>query len=146
MVLHFEAAEFQEDYRDPDWRWALFTDSSGIQIYRLYGKSCLKRVYDGKPVIYWECVYVRERRDLDVDWRRIWVILAMSAAVAQCPEKSRAIRVCHYKQSLAIESDGRSGIKGTVYIFMPCCYRLPTVIQLLIIWYRLSFGISSILI
>ncbi|XP_033894232.2 phosphatidylcholine transfer protein isoform X1 [Acipenser ruthenus] len=166
MALQFEEAEFQEAYKEIDepqleGGWELFTDISGIQIYRLYDKrtglykykifgglsNCTpelcadvymdlkyrkswdeyvkelsEKVYDGKPVIYWEVkypfpmsnrdyVYVRERRDLDVDGRKIWVILAKSASVAQCPEKSGVIRVCDYKQSLAIESDGGSGIK-----------------------------------
>ncbi|MGH0153657.1 UNVERIFIED_CONTAM: hypothetical protein FKN15_025446 [Acipenser sinensis] len=155
MALQFEEAEFQEAYEEIDepqleGGWELFTDISGIQIYRLYDKrtglykykiigglaNCTpelcadvymdlkyrkswdgyvkelsEKVYDGKPVIYWEYVYMRERRDLDVDGRKIWVILAKSASVTQCPEKSGAIRVCDYKQSLAIESDGRSGIK-----------------------------------
>lgn len=58
-------------------------------------------------------VYVRERRDLDVGGRKIWVVLAKSSPVSQCPEKRGVIRVKDYKQSLAIESDGSGGTKGT---------------------------------
>ncbi|CAH2292154.1 phosphatidylcholine transfer [Pelobates cultripes] len=80
------------------------------------------------PVIYWEVkypfplanrdyVYVRERQDLDVDGRKIFVILAKSVSVNHCPEKSGIIRVTAYKQSLAIESDGSSGCKVFMYYF-----------------------------
>lgn len=59
-------------------------------------------------------MYVRERRDLDVDGRRIWVVLARSAgnAAACCAEKSGVLRVKDYKQSVAMESDGRGGTRG----------------------------------
>ncbi|XP_041940780.1 phosphatidylcholine transfer protein isoform X3 [Alosa sapidissima] len=56
-------------------------------------------------------IYVRERKDLDIDGRKIWVILARSSLVSQCAEKSGVIRVKDYKQSLAIESDGNCGTK-----------------------------------
>lgn len=57
-------------------------------------------------------VYVRERRDLDMGGRRIWVVLAKSSSASQCPEKRGVIRVKDYKQSLAIENDGSDGTKG----------------------------------
>lgn len=59
-------------------------------------------------------MYVRERRDLDVDGRRIRVVLARSAAdaTACCAEKSGVLRVKDYKQSVAMESDGKGGTKG----------------------------------
>lgn len=58
-------------------------------------------------------MYVRERRDLDVGGRKICVVLAKSSSVSQCPEKKGVIRVKDYKQSLAMESDGSGGTKGT---------------------------------
>ncbi len=58
-------------------------------------------------------VYVRERRDLDVGGRKICVVLAKSSSVSQCPEKKGVIRVKDYKQSLAMESDGCGGTRGT---------------------------------
>lgn len=57
-------------------------------------------------------MYVRERRDLDVDGRKIWVILARSAPETPCPEKSGVVRVRDYHQSLAMESDGGQGTRG----------------------------------
>ncbi|KAM4691839.1 phosphatidylcholine transfer protein [Rhinophrynus dorsalis] len=79
-------------------------------------------------VIYWEVkypfplsnrdyVYVRERRDLDINGRKIFVILSKSVSVPQYPEKSGIIRVNGYKQSLAIESDGKNGCKVFMYCF-----------------------------
>ncbi len=58
-------------------------------------------------------MYVRERRDLDVGGRKICVVLAKSSSVSQCPEKKGVIRVKDYKQSLAMESDGCGGTRGT---------------------------------
>lgn len=57
-------------------------------------------------------MYVRERRDLDVDGRRISVILAKSAPEIPCAEKSGVLRVTDYKQSVAMETDGASGTRG----------------------------------
>lgn len=59
-------------------------------------------------------MYVRERRDMDVDGRKIWVILARSCSEAPCPEKSGVVRVRDYHQSLAMESDGGQGTRGEV--------------------------------
>ena len=55
---------------------------------------------------------MRERRDLDVDGRKIWVILARSAPETPCAEKNGVLRVKDYKQSVALESDGGCGTKG----------------------------------
>lgn len=57
-------------------------------------------------------VYVRERRDLNIGGRRIWVVLAKTSSVSQCPEKRGVIRVKDYKQSLAIENEGSGDTKG----------------------------------
>lgn len=57
-------------------------------------------------------MYVRERRDLDVDGRKIWVILARSSPETPCPEKSGVVRVRDYHQSVAMESDGGQGTRG----------------------------------
>lgn len=58
-------------------------------------------------------VYVRERKDLDVDGRKIWVILARSSPETACAEKSGVLRVKDYKQSVALESDGGCGTRGS---------------------------------
>ncbi|XP_035511525.1 phosphatidylcholine transfer protein isoform X3 [Morone saxatilis] len=78
--------------------------------------------FNGQTAIYWEVkypfplsnrdyVYMRERRDLDVDGRKIWVILARSSPDTPCAEKSGVLRVKDYKQSVALESDGAGGTK-----------------------------------
>lgn len=64
------------------------------------------------PQLGIQYVYIRECQEMDVDGRKIWVVLAQSVSVPQCPEKSGIIRVKSYKQSLAIESDGKTGSKG----------------------------------
>ncbi|XP_072298768.1 phosphatidylcholine transfer protein [Eucyclogobius newberryi] len=87
-----------------------------------YVKDLHEKDFDEQRAIYWEVkypfplsnrdyVYVRERRDLEVDGRKLWVVLARSAPRTPCPEKSGVIRVNDYKQSLAIESDGAAGTK-----------------------------------
>ncbi|XP_076792151.1 phosphatidylcholine transfer protein isoform X1 [Arvicanthis niloticus] len=92
-------------------------------VKELYEKAC-----DGQMVAYWEVkypfplsnrdyVYTRQRRDLDVDGRKIYVVLAQSISVPQFPEKSGVIRVKQYKQSLAIESDGKKGSRVFMYYF-----------------------------
>ncbi|XP_075436004.1 phosphatidylcholine transfer protein [Ascaphus truei] len=172
MERGFSDRQFQEAWRELDepvlpGPWQLFTESMGIQIYRLYDEQSglyEYKIYGGladcppelcadvymdldyrkqwdqyvkelredthgeEKVIYWEVkypfplsnrdyVYVRERRDLDMDGRKIYVVLAKSASVSHCPEKSGAIRVNGYKQSLAIESDGKNGCKVFMYYF-----------------------------
>ncbi|MBN3300604.1 PPCT protein, partial [Amia calva] len=87
-----------------------------------YVKELYEKDYDGQTAIYWEVkypfplsnrdyVYVRERRDLDLNGRKVWVMLAKSAPVSHCPEKRGVLRVKDYRQTLAIESDGGSGTK-----------------------------------
>ncbi|MBN3313489.1 PPCT protein, partial [Atractosteus spatula] len=87
-----------------------------------YVKELYEKSYAGQTAIYWEVkypfplsnrdyVYVRERRDLDINGRKIYVMLAKSASDSLCPEKSGILRVKDYKQSLAIESDGDCGTK-----------------------------------
>ncbi|KFQ64998.1 Phosphatidylcholine transfer protein, partial [Pelecanus crispus] len=92
-------------------------------VKELYEKTC-----DGERVIYWEVnypfpfsnrdyVYVRECREMAVDGRKIWVVLAENVSVPQFPEKPGITRVKSYKQSLAIESDGKTGSKVYMYYF-----------------------------
>uniref|UniRef100_A0A8C8RAK9 Phosphatidylcholine transfer protein n=1 Tax=Pelusios castaneus TaxID=367368 RepID=A0A8C8RAK9_9SAUR len=93
-----------------------------------YVKELHDTIYDAERIIYWEVkypfplsnrdyVYVRERRDMDVDGRKIWVMLAKSVSLPQCPEKSGIIRVNNYKQTLVLESDGKTGSKVYMYYF-----------------------------
>ncbi|XP_062846970.1 phosphatidylcholine transfer protein [Trichomycterus rosablanca] len=102
-----------------------------------YVKELHEKDYDRQKAIYWEVkypfplsnrdyVYVRERRKLQVNGRKIWVVLAKSSSVSQCPEKSGIIRVSDYKQSLAIESDGDKGTKVFMTYFDNPGGNIPT--------------------
>ncbi|KAG9343703.1 hypothetical protein JZ751_013081 [Albula glossodonta] len=71
-----------------------------------YVKELCEKEYDGQTAIYWEVKY-----PFPLSNRDIWVVLAQSHTVSQCPEKSGVLRVKDYKQSLAIECDGSSGTK-----------------------------------
>lgn len=93
-----------------------------------YVKELYEKESDEQMVAYWEVkypfplsnrdyVYTRQRRDLDVDGRKIYVVLAQSISAPQFPEKSGVIRVKQYKQSLAIESDGKKGSRVFMYYF-----------------------------
>ncbi|NXP57453.1 PPCT protein, partial [Chloropsis cyanopogon] len=92
-----------------------------------YVKAWFGISYIGKDSLIWvtvlalsmklSYVYIRECREMDVDGRKIWVVLAKSVAVPQCPEKPGIIRVKSYKQSLVIESDGKAGCKVYMYYF-----------------------------
>lgn len=93
-----------------------------------YAKELYEKDFSGQSAIYWEVkypfplsnrdyVYVRERRDLDVDGRKIFVILAKSSPETPCPEKSGVLRVKDYKQSVALESDGGAGTKVFMHYF-----------------------------
>ncbi|KAM7069160.1 phosphatidylcholine transfer protein isoform 1-T1 [Molossus nigricans] len=111
-------ALFTEVYMDLEYRkkWDQF-------VKELYEKEC-----DDKTVVYWEVkypfplsnrdyVYIRERRDLDVEGRKVCVVLAQSTSASCFAEKQGVIRVKKYKQSLAIESDGKKGSKVFMYYF-----------------------------
>uniref|UniRef100_A0A3P9AC71 Phosphatidylcholine transfer protein n=1 Tax=Esox lucius TaxID=8010 RepID=A0A3P9AC71_ESOLU len=87
-----------------------------------YVKELYEKDYDGQSAIYWEVkypfplsnrdyVYVRERRDVDADGRKVYVVLAKSSPQSPLPEKSGVQRVNDYKQSVAMESDGACGTK-----------------------------------
>uniref|UniRef100_A0A8C1Y0T4 Phosphatidylcholine transfer protein n=1 Tax=Cyprinus carpio TaxID=7962 RepID=A0A8C1Y0T4_CYPCA len=120
--------------------YRLYNKDTGLYEYKVFGSLASlceltlvvcglsselhEKDYGGQKAIYWEVkyplplsnrdyVYVRERRDLDVGGRKIWVVLAKSWSVPQCPEKKGVIRVKD-KQSLALESDG----SGSTKVFM----------------------------
>ncbi|KAJ8251747.1 hypothetical protein GJAV_G00225000 [Gymnothorax javanicus] len=100
----------------------VYMDLPYRQKWDTYVKELYERDCDGQTAIYWEVkfpfplsnrdyVYVREKRELEMEGRKIWVVLAQSRAIAQCPEKSGIIRVRDYKQSLALETDKASGTR-----------------------------------
>ncbi|NXC65636.1 PPCT protein, partial [Anhinga anhinga] len=87
-----------------------------------YAKELYEETYDGEKVVYWEVkypfplsnrdyVYIHECQEMDINGRKIWVVLAQGVSVPQCPERSGIIRVKNYKQNLAVESDGKTGSK-----------------------------------
>ncbi|KAM4823806.1 phosphatidylcholine transfer protein isoform X1 [Urocitellus parryii] len=92
-------------------------------VSELYEKEC-----DGETLVYWQVaypfpmynrdyVYIRQLRELDLEGRKIYVILAKSTSSSQFPERSGVIRVSQYQQSLAIESDGKGGSRVFMYYF-----------------------------
>ncbi|XP_020847591.1 phosphatidylcholine transfer protein isoform X2 [Phascolarctos cinereus] len=98
--------------------------------YRKQWDSYVKELYEtninGKMVVYWEVkypfpmynrdyVYIRDRRDLDLNGRTVHVMLAKSISVPEIPEKDGIIRVSDYRQSLMIESDGKNGCKVSMF-------------------------------
>lgn len=48
-----------------------------------------------------------------MEGRKIWVILAKSSPGTPCAEKGGVLRVKDYKQSVALESDGACGTRGS---------------------------------
>ncbi|CAN9505008.1 unnamed protein product [Ophioblennius macclurei] len=87
-----------------------------------YVKELYEKDFDGRSAIYWQVkfpfplsnrdyVYVRERRQLDVDGRKIWVVLARSSPETPCEERGGVLRVKDYKQSIAMEADGGGGTR-----------------------------------
>ncbi|XP_004608944.2 phosphatidylcholine transfer protein [Sorex araneus] len=93
-----------------------------------YVKELYEKEVDGKTVVYWEVkypfplsnrdyVYIRQRRDLDIDGHKIYVILSQGVSVPQIAERTGVIRVKKYKQTLAIMSDGKQGSKVSMYYF-----------------------------
>ncbi|TSX99869.1 Phosphatidylcholine transfer protein [Bagarius yarrelli] len=71
-------------------------------------------------------VYIRERRDLQVNGRKFWVVLARSSLVSQCPEKSGVIRVKEYKHTVVMETDGAQGTKVFMIYFDNPGGNIPT--------------------
>ncbi|XP_044601482.2 phosphatidylcholine transfer protein-like isoform X2 [Equus asinus] len=101
-------------------------------VEELYERRC-----NGQTVVYWQVryptlmsnrdyVYVRERRDLHVEERKVYVVLAQSTSHSQFPERSGVVRVKQYKQRLAITSDGRKGSKVFMYYFDNPGGQIPT--------------------
>ncbi|XP_068833503.1 phosphatidylcholine transfer protein-like [Capricornis sumatraensis] len=87
--------------------------------YRKQWDQYVQELYEikvgGEEAVYWQMkypfpmsnrdvVYVRQRRDLNFEGRKVHVILAQSISVPWFSEKSGMIRVKQYKQSLAIQS------------------------------------------
>ncbi|EHB07974.1 Phosphatidylcholine transfer protein [Heterocephalus glaber] len=116
-------------------KWQLLVETLGISIYQLLDKQT--RLYEYKvfgilkdcsPALLTEVyvdldyrkqdyVYIWQWRDLDVERRKIHLVLAPSISLPQFPEKSGVIQVNQYKQSLASESDGKEESKVFMYHF-----------------------------
>uniref|UniRef100_A0A8D0E8P0 Phosphatidylcholine transfer protein n=1 Tax=Salvator merianae TaxID=96440 RepID=A0A8D0E8P0_SALMN len=109
--------------------------------YRLkwdrYLRELCEKTHDGRTVIYWEVkfpfplanrdyVFIRERQDLEVDGKKIYVILSKSINAVKVPEKPGIVRVKNYKQSVAFESDGMNGCKVFMSYFDDPGGKLPS--------------------
>ncbi|KAG7274895.1 hypothetical protein CRUP_018531 [Coryphaenoides rupestris] len=87
-----------------------------------YVRELQEKEFDDHTAIYWvvkypfpmsdrDYVYIRERKDFQVEGRTIYVVLARSSPNTPLAEKSGVIRVKDYKQSLVMETDGAGGTK-----------------------------------
>ncbi|XP_059804149.1 phosphatidylcholine transfer protein isoform X2 [Hypanus sabinus] len=110
----------------------LFVDVYMDLDYRKQWDSYVKELkeldHSGQKVIYWEVkypflmsnrdyVYGRELHDLNINGRKIWVIIAKSKYVPELPAKAGIIRVEDYHQTVALESDGKQGMKVFLHYF-----------------------------
>ncbi|KGL78196.1 Phosphatidylcholine transfer protein, partial [Tinamus guttatus] len=91
-----------------------------------YVKELYEKTYDGEKIIYWEVKYPFPLSNRDVSFQAFCFPCSFSpghlgtltiVSVPQFPEKPGIIRVQSYKQSLAIESDGKTGSKVYMYYF-----------------------------
>ncbi|KAB0405245.1 hypothetical protein E2I00_010304 [Balaenoptera physalus] len=106
----------------PDLLADVYVDLDYRKQWDQYVKELYEKECNGEAVVYWQVKYPfpmsnRDRRELDPEGQKIHVILAQSTPVPQFPEKSGVIRVKQYKQSLAIQSDGKRGSKVFMYYF-----------------------------
>ncbi|XP_022408226.1 phosphatidylcholine transfer protein isoform X3 [Monodon monoceros] len=120
-LYEYKVFGFLEDC-SPDLLADVFMDLDYRKQWDQYVKELYEKECNGEAAVYWEVkypfpmsnrdyVYVRQRRELDHEGQKIHVILAQSTSMPQFPEKSGVIRVKQYKQSLAIQSDGKRGSK-----------------------------------
>ncbi|XP_039204740.1 phosphatidylcholine transfer protein isoform X1 [Crotalus tigris] len=102
-----------------------------------YVKNVREKTQDGKTAIYWEVkfpfplanrdyVFVRERRDTELDGQKIYVILAKSVNTVKFSEKPGIVRAKNYKQGVAFASDGKKGCKVFMTYFDDPGGRLPS--------------------
>lgn len=59
---------------------------------------------------------MRELRQLDINGKQYWCVLARAELFPSHPEKSRVVRVTEYEQSAVLTSDGANGTKGITTI------------------------------
>nr|CAI9701617.1 unnamed protein product [Rangifer tarandus platyrhynchus] len=94
------------------------------QVTEAYETEC-----NGETVIYMkmefpfllsrrDCVYVRQRRELDFRGRKVQVVLAKTTSVPQFPEGSDFIRVRPCRVKLAMESNGSNRSKVFIHCFI----------------------------
>ncbi|XP_025137052.1 phosphatidylcholine transfer protein isoform X2 [Bubalus bubalis] len=65
-----------------------------------------------------DCVYVKQRRELDFRGRKIQVVLAKGTSLPQFPERPGFIRVSQCQVKLAVESAGHNRSKVFIYCFV----------------------------
>ncbi|XP_055436136.1 phosphatidylcholine transfer protein-like [Bubalus kerabau] len=112
----------------PDLLADVYMDLAYRKQWDQYVKELYAKERSGETVVYWQViypfpmsnrdyVYVRQRRGLSFEGRKVHVILAESTYDPQFPEKSGVIRVKQYEQRLVIQSDGKKGSKVFMYYF-----------------------------
>nr|XP_020641866.1 phosphatidylcholine transfer protein [Pogona vitticeps] len=115
----------------------VYTDLNYRPKWDQFVRDICEKTHDGRPAIYWEVkfpfpltnrdyVFTRERRDMEVDGRKIYVILAKSVQTNKFPEKSGIVRVKAYRQGVAFESDGKKGSKVFMTYFDDPGGKLPS--------------------
>uniref|UniRef100_A0A4W2DQ22 Phosphatidylcholine transfer protein n=1 Tax=Bos indicus x Bos taurus TaxID=30522 RepID=A0A4W2DQ22_BOBOX len=65
-----------------------------------------------------DCIYVKQRRELDFRGRKIQVVLAKGTSLPQFPERPGFIRVSQCQVKLAVESAGHNRSKVFIYCFV----------------------------
>ncbi|XP_061246004.1 phosphatidylcholine transfer protein-like isoform X1 [Bos javanicus] len=94
------------------------------QVTEAYETEC-----DGETVTYMkmefpfllssrDCVYVKQRRELDFRGRKTQVVLAKGTSLPQFPERPGFIRVSQCQVKLAVESAGHNRSKVFIYCFV----------------------------
>ncbi|KAJ8307208.1 hypothetical protein KUTeg_015292 [Tegillarca granosa] len=106
----------------PDICAQVYMDLDYRKQWDSYVKDLYETTADGNKVIYWnvaypfpmsnrDYVYARELREIDIDGKKIWTVLAKSVDCPSIPENRGVIRVDDYLQSCALTSDGKQGSK-----------------------------------
>ncbi|MXQ84424.1 hypothetical protein E5288_WYG020898 [Bos mutus] len=73
-----------------------------------------------------DCVYVKQRRELDFRGQKIQVVLAKGTSLPQFPKRSGFVRVSQCQVKLAVESAGSNQSKVFIYCFINPGGRIPS--------------------
>ncbi|XP_013390274.1 phosphatidylcholine transfer protein-like [Lingula anatina] len=113
---------------NPDVCAQVYMDTEYRKIWDTYVND-LREIEEGiNKGIYWQInfpfmmsnrdyVYMRELREVDMDSKHIYCVLAKSANFNCCPEIPGVIRVDDYFQSSALTSNGAGGTKAFMHYY-----------------------------